>query len=734
MANEYIGYSSEERWKAALRVGKDLVSIFSPGEAIWNIVENLLIALNVHPNYVALLLVNEHYHKIADKMGAYDAFRFEFGTTPFTACECDDKGHVCHCLDNYDFSYKKMVSAYNDYTQTRNEYYDELVNYMKHYYSVWFVATYGPGIRNDAAERLLKESNELRNKYISDINMIIAAAQTPDEVEKLEELKKATLAQYTENKGALVDDFEQYILDRIIRESEKYDIDKWIADGGLDRLLNVKPLIPKNFSCDCAITGMSDDNKKAIEGLAGQASRNASPLILDLDGDGVETTPISDLTYFDHEGNGFAQRTGWVSPDDALLVRDRNGDGKIGDGDELFGNNTSTSNGMASNGFQALASMDTNGDGIVDAQDEGWNELRLWRDANGNGVVDDGELMTLEQAGVAGLYTNYSNSTYVDENGNQHKQIGKYLKTDGTVANMTDVWFATDPVYHQEANPIDVPDNIASLPDFKGYGLLHSFHQTMARDPGGRLQTLVEQFAIEPNVAARRTLAEQVIYAWAGIDNYSAQRGSYITEGKIGALEKFLAQEFYQVSARSRSPGPNAALQLEEAFDILFNSVYASLSLQTHYSELYQQAALSVLVANTLEIPLDTSWLVGSLQAIYETDTTAGAVTVRDFMKMLRSCSDIGDVFLESLKQDSRFVPTSASAFDAFFATCLVNYLLGTNGNDTLNGSPDDDYLDGGDGNDTLYGNAGKDTLYGGAGNDRLEGGAGDDTYILPAG
>ncbi|MEW6741049.1 MAG: glucosaminidase domain-containing protein, partial [Nitrospirota bacterium] len=79
------------------------------------------------------------------------------------------------------------------------------------------------------------------------------------------------------------------------------------------------------------------------------------PLILDLDGDGIETTNVKDGAYFDYDGNGFSEQTGWAGADDGLLVMDRNGDGIINDGKELFGDQTILSNGQrASNGFQAL--------------------------------------------------------------------------------------------------------------------------------------------------------------------------------------------------------------------------------------------------------------------------------------------------------------------------------------------------------------------------------------------
>nr|WP_246432181.1 hypothetical protein [Xanthomonas theicola] len=82
------------------------------------------------------------------------------------------------------------------------------------------------------------------------------------------------------------------------------------------------------------------------------------PLTLDLDGDGIETISADRGVMFDHDGDGVRSGSGWVSADDGLLVMDRNGNGVIDNGGELFGADTMLSNGgKAASGFDALRDL-----------------------------------------------------------------------------------------------------------------------------------------------------------------------------------------------------------------------------------------------------------------------------------------------------------------------------------------------------------------------------------------
>ena len=145
-----------------------------------------------------------------------------------------------------------------------------------------------------------------------------------------------------------------------------------------------------------------DEIKNEIEKLWGEAENSRSPLVVDLNGDGIiETTSTDSGIYFDFDNNQKIENSGWIGKNEGFLVRDINGNGQIDNGTELFGNHTLLENGKnAVNGFEALADLDSNNNGKFDSGDEAWNEVKVWQDHNTNSIVDEGELLTLEQANV----------------------------------------------------------------------------------------------------------------------------------------------------------------------------------------------------------------------------------------------------------------------------------------------------------------------------------------------
>jgi hypothetical protein len=204
-----------------------------------------------------------------------------------------------------------------------------------------------------------------------------------------------------------------------------------------------------------AVSGCSTgaERVRAIEQGLCQSDPNdpccpGSPILLDLDGNGFDLTDLVGGVHFNLNPSGKTEQISWTASgsDDAWLALDRNGNGVIDDGTELFGNFTAQPSSASPQGYLALATLDQNHDSVIDSQDEIFKRLRLWQDRNHDGVSDPEELSTLDAHGILGLDVRFTALRQTDEDGNLFRYgASVYRSSDSRVGEMSyDVFLITE--------------------------------------------------------------------------------------------------------------------------------------------------------------------------------------------------------------------------------------------------------------------------------------------------
>ena len=480
-----------------------------------------------------------------------------------------------------------------------------------------------------------------------------------------------------------------------------------------------------------------DDLLVQIEEIFGLAESRISPIILDLDEDGVvETTDLNsdDSVYFDHGADGFAEASGWVGIDDGFLVKDLNGDGQITSGLELFGNETPLANGTTSHGFEALAELDSNDDGVINVEDEAFSELQVWQDSNVNAMVDEGELMSLVQWDISEISLESEMMDTVDEYGNLHLYEGSYTKTttttneageevsSSTEYKATDVWVRVNLLDVIDLDEIELSEEVLSLPNISNYGFVIDFQKAMQLDES--LRVVVKDFLINDSEAERLEIIDTILYKWAGVEAIDPEsRGNFITDArKLEVLENFIAEDFSQLG-RSSSPRTQASKDLLEAYDTLSEGIYQQLMIKGNHKYLYDMVLTRYDLDSDILV-LDFGLVSSYLQELIREDAQLGKQLLSEFMASFRTI-DLNVVLLDEFVESF----SDASVDVQEIVSTPLSGLIGTFVDDILEGAASNDYLDGRFGNDTIYGDSGDDTIIGGQGDDLLNGGSGSDEY-----
>ena len=426
------------------------------------------------------------------------------------------------------------------------------------------------------------------------------------------------------------------------------------------------------------------------------------PLVLDLDGNGVELVSVDESTaQFDLDADGFREQTGWVSATDGMLALDANNDGVINNINELFGDATT-------DGFDELKLLDSNGDGVINRQDENFADLKVWQDINQDGRTDSGELRTISRAGIKAISLD---TTVVDKThkGNQVRSTSTFSFSNGTQNEVASVWYAVDRVNSSYDKPYELDLATVFLPTLRGYGRLPDLHISMSLDSD--LLSLVENSSISDNLDLKSAASEtqNIMLAWAGVEETEAQAGSEFFDSRKSAFLGKLIQQ--PVADRFRNPRQTTFIGRS------WNTAVREMSVRL----LVQGAMNKYFVGSTYNLGSDT----------LHTDDSLGST-----LKRLRA--DAPSSYSESLLYWSYAVlildahegsfGLEEQAYNKQISDVLSRH--GLSGNLDALRNP----FYGSRSNEYLYGDSQQDLFFSSEGNDYFSGDRGDDIYLYSAG
>ena len=511
----------------------------------------------------------------------------------------------------------------------------------------------------------------------------------------------------------------------------------YIADGTIKFVDTTGNLIADGvWGGYSLLRGWFSNGLKGIQDLFNSATAappvRVDPLIFDLDGDGIKTTSLDrSCTYFDLDNNGFAERTAWVDASDGLLVLDRNNDGQITSGQELFGDQTLLANGRrADSGFEALREFDSNRDGRIDAKDEVYSKLKIWRDLNGDGISQAEELKGLSDYNIASISLSSTSSNASDVMNNIQRRVGSFIKTDGSGGVIGEYLLNRNTLESHDLldGKITMSEDILALPDLPGAGNVSSLRVAMAKDTSGRLKKLVSDLVNADDTVNRNQLFTEAVYKWTGADTVNPKsRGNFIDARRLAVLEKFMGTDF--AGSNGANPNENAAPLLNKAYRKLMNRLYASIAGNTFLKELVNKVEYTATVESGLVV--DLSRIRAEIDKKLAVNPAAGRQILDDFLRVAYG-SGLEDS--ESLKDFCAHYATESSETARIVYAVDRDAIIGSEKADSLYATAADTLVYGGASNDTLSGSQGNDILIGGQGDDVLYGSTGDDIYVFSKG
>lgn len=452
-------------------------------------------------------------------------------------------------------------------------------------------------------------------------------------------------------------------------------------------------------------TGFSPRSAPGAGGVSGvYHNATQSPIVFDLDGDGLEyRTLAGNHVYFDIDNDNFAERIEWLDGDDGFLVRDLNGDGQINSVVEMFGDDGGTT------AYQKLGLLDGNGSGTLTSADSAWSSLRLWQDANANARVDAGELKTLGQRGITSIGVVPTGATVFE--GHAVAGTSTYVMN-GVTRNAADVLFETDQVDSWYMGRYTLDPDAVFLPASRGYGTLHSLQYAMSQDDG--LKTAVKAFValdISGEMHEVYGLVENIVLKWAGTANVTpGARGEYIDNRHLSALEKIHDLPYYYYYEDTPLVPEYYGDDLGKEYALFFNEVLMRLLVQGPLQIVFQNANYNI-EEDALKLNDTLPGILVQARANAPAGSADATVYWNEIARIVTAHSDQLDIGQAAAKL--------AVDQAAGFLTHVVT-VTGTSGDDYLKASsPGATWLEGS-----------SDVFWGGAGDDFFGMGQGSD-YVL---
>ncbi len=457
-----------------------------------------------------------------------------------------------------------------------------------------------------------------------------------------------------------------------------------------------------------------DTMKDSFDKANGAGTPGADPILVDLNGDGVKTTTLENGVYFDHEVDAFAEKSAWVDENDGILVIDKNGNGVIDNGGEIFGDNyIKSDNSKATSGFDALKDLDSNNDGIISVEDESFGLIKI--------LKGDGELISLEEAGIVSIDLNNTSVGSVDENGNTLVSSGSFVKSDGSIGSLGDFNLVVDKMDSFATEWIEETEDISNLPDILGCGTLHTLHQAMMRDKNGNgnLKKLVEDFIAAESEENKKKILGQILYRWTGADKVLVSDGGNHYDGqKLWVIEKFIGEEFKGVDNNGH-PNIWAAPFLDDAYNHIANYVYYRLMVQCddRIKGLFELIELEYDFDDN-KVRYNFDKVIGYVDNILSEDEGLGKTKLLEVNEIIQAFG------LNNDEGYSKYYEHFAGLGEEYKTLLDIVGRIGINGsegNDSIEGTVAADAVFGGSGNDTINTRQGDDVVFGGDGNDVID-------------